>query len=283
MKFVEITEENTDDFSDLIDMDVICDIDRSFFFGIGVFDDDNIPRGALVYELLNYDSDEDTIGRIHTLAANDDEIFGLLMSNYEEAVDEKEIVKSVFLTDDKGKADYLGSCGFSFDFKESPDIVFTVGDIERVAAMLSGKKLPPYIKSMSDVSLKQYRDFIKHCLAKGRFGLLEDLGYLPMSWFERDFSSCSTADDKMDGGLLVRRLPSNTLEPCVFSAFGIDYQKNLGIMTISTAKKVFENYPADNKIIIHRHNDSVRKLTDKLLPDIRGKDVYICTRIEKQN
>ena len=201
-------------------------------FGIGVFDDDNIPRGALVYELLNYDSDEDTIGRIHTLAANDDEIFGLLMSNYEEAVDEKEIVKSVFLTDDKGKADYLGSCGFSFDFKESPDIVFTVGDIERVAVMLSGKKLPPYIKSMSDVSLKQYRDFIKHCLAKGRFGLLEDLGYLPMSWFERDFSSCSTAD---------------------------------------------------NKIIIHRHNDSVRKLTDKLFPDIRGKDVYICTRIEKLN
>ena len=68
MEFVEITEENADEFSGFVDTDVSCNLERCFFFGIGVVGDDDNPVGALVYELINYDSDEDTTSRIHSSA-----------------------------------------------------------------------------------------------------------------------------------------------------------------------------------------------------------------------
>ena len=109
---------------------------------------------------------------------------------------------------------------------------------------------------------------------------MEDLGYLPMSWFECNVSSCSMADDKVDGVLLIRRLPSQTLEPCLFTAFGIDYQKNLGIIMLSSVQKVVEQYPEDTKVVIRRHSKDVKKLTDKLFPGKKGEEVYIGKRAE---
>ena len=280
MELIEITEENADDFSDLIDSDVRCHLERCFFYGIGVADDEGNPNGALVYELLNYDSDEDTKSRIHSFVAKDDETVNLIMSRYDEAVHSMGVTESCFETDDEKTDGYLVSCGFTSKRAESPDIELTVGELKKMVGLMSGKKTPPYIKSMSDVSLMQYRTFLKNCLIKGRFGLLEDLGYLPMAWFECEVSTCSIADDKMDGAFLICKQPSQTLTPCLFTAFGIDYQKNLGILMLSAAQKVVENYPEENRVVIRRHNASVRKLTDKFFPNKSGNEVYIGSRKE---
>ena len=280
MEFVEITEENADEFSGFVDTDVSCNLGRCFFFGIGVVGDDDNPVGALVYELINYDSDEDTTSRIHSFAASDEEAAESLMAAYGEAVNAKDVTLSYYEMGDENADRYLGSRGFTSGRGESPDIVVTVGELKKMADLLSGKKLPPYVQSVSKISLMQYRSFLKTCLIKERFGILEDLGYLPMSWFERDVSSCSMADDKVDGVLLIRRLPSQTLEPCLFAAFGIDYQKNLGIIMLSSVQKVVEQYPEDTKVVIRRHNKNVKNLTDKFFPGKKGEEVYIGKRAE---
>ena len=280
MEVIKITSENADDFPDHIDNDTKSNLGRSFFKGIGVLDDDGHPVGALVYEFLNYDSDEDTKSRIHSLKVSDDEAAGLLMSEYNKAIKAESVAVSIYETSDENTDRYLANSGFTSKRHESPTISVTVGEIKKVAAMAAGKKLPSYISSMSDVSLLQYRSFLKTCLIKGRYGLLEDLGYLPLAWFEREVSSCSIADEKLDGVLLVRRLPSQTLVPCLFTAFGVDYQKNLGILMLRTAERVVEMYPEDTKIVILRHSASVKKLTDKFFPGKNGDEVYIGQRME---
>ena len=59
-KVVEIDSDNVEEYSKFIDQDLQEQLDREFFRGIGAVDDTDTPVGAMVYELLDYDSDEDT-------------------------------------------------------------------------------------------------------------------------------------------------------------------------------------------------------------------------------
>ena len=279
MEPVKITAENAADFSDLIDADVKCNIGRSFFKGLGVFHDDGKPAGAMVYELLNYDSESDTRIRIHSFAAADDAAAELLMSGYDNAVSKDGAAESLYETGDERINAIFGSHGFNTERTESPDIVITVGELNKAMAAFM-KKLPGYIHDMSGTSPLEYRDFLKKCLINGIYGQLEDLGYLPLSWFEREISSCSVSEEKLDGVLLIRKLPSQVLVPCLFTAFGIDFQKHLWFILCNSAKRVAETYPEETKVLIRRRNTSVKQLTDKLFPGKKGEEVYVGKRTE---
>ncbi len=280
MELVKITAENADDFTEHIDADVRCNIGRSFFKGIGALGDNYAPLGAVVYEILNYDSEADTKCRIHSFMAADDDTAKALMEEYSNAIAEDGAIESLYETGDENLDRIFSSYGFTSKKRESPEIVVTVGELQKVAAMAKGKNMPEYIQSMTDVSLLQYRSFLKNCLIKGRFGLLEDLGYLPLAWFEREISSCSIADEKLDGVLLIRRLPSQTLVPCLFTAFGIDYQKNLVIIMLRSAQKVVEMYPEETRVVIRRHSPGVKQLTDKFFAGKKGAEVFVGRRAE---
>ena len=87
-------------------------------------------------------------------------------------------------------------------------------------------------------------------------------------------------DEKIDGVMLIRKLPSQTLVPCLFTAFGIDFQKNLLFILGNSAKRVVETYPEETKVVIRRRNTSVKQLTDKLFPGKKGEEVYVGRRTE---
>ena len=280
MNLVNITEENIKTFSNLVDRDVACNMDRSFYKGLGVLDDQDEAVGALIYELLDYDSDEDTKSRIHWLKVTEDGAADLLMSAYQVSMKDEEVTESRFVTRDERMESLLRTHGFETKQAQSPDILVTVGDIKKLAALTGGKSLPSYIQSVENVTLVQYRMFLKKTLIKGRFGILEDLSYLPLTWFDREISSCSMADNNIDGILLVRRMPSQTLMPCLFTAFGLDFQKNLGAIMVHSAQKIVEAYPEDVKVLIRRHNAAVKKLTDKFFPQVTGEKVFVGIRRE---
>ena len=127
----------------------------------------------------------------------------------------------------------------------------------------------------------EYRAFVKKCLSKGTLGLVDDLAYLSMSWFEEDISSYSVADDKVDGYLLMKEMPSGLLHVLLYISFGPQYQKNLVFMMVRTAMKIVEDYPEDTRVVIRRHNDAVKKLTDRLFAGCKGEQVYKGKRTEK--
>ena len=280
MEIVSINSENLMDFSAYMDEDMQEDLKRTFFHGIGALDEGGAPVGALVYELKNVETEKDTQSRIRLLKCESDRALTLLLEEYHRAVSDENVAESYYESPDPYMADRLEANGFSKESAEALDIVVTIADIKKLIATVKVTKLPDYILPLSDIFVQQYRAFIKKCLSKGSFGLVDDLAYLSMGWFEEDISSCSVADDKVDGILLMKKVPSGLLYVLLYISYGPQYQKNLALMMIHTALRIVENYPEDTRIVIRRHNDAVKKITERLFAGSKGEQVYKGERSE---
>ncbi|MBR3305637.1 MAG: hypothetical protein IKI75_00115 [Lachnospiraceae bacterium] len=279
MEFIEITSDNAEDFSAYIDEDMADDLDRVFFRGIGALEGGS-PVGAIVYELKDSENEDDTKSRIHVLGGESDEIKGRLIEEYKKGLAEDEVLESFYETGDEILAGILEKNGFSSSQVEGPEIEVTIEDIKKLISVLKITRFPEHIQSISGLSLLQYRTFIKNCLFKGRHGICEDLSYLSKNWFEPDVSSCAVIDEKVEGMLLLKKTPSGKLIPQLYVDLGPDSKKDLLFLLAHTCVKTVEMYPADTKVIIRRHNDSVRNLTNKLIAGRKGDMVFFGTRNE---
>ena len=280
MELIEINDENAEEFAEFINEDMQEDLARTFFRGIGAKDDAGDTKGAIVYELKGSESENDTLSRVHMFEAADEETKKLIMEEYKNQISDEDVTESFYESSEAGFANDLKSCGFSMQESESLDIIVSLNDIRKILSALNIKKMPSHIMSLSKASVMQYRGFIKNCLFKGQKGLLEDLAYLPMKWFEREFSSIAVTDDKVDGALLVRKLPSGMLYVGLYVAFGPDYKKNLALLMANSAQKIVELYPDGTQVLIRRHNDTVRKLSDRIFAGIKGATVFKGERAE---
>ena len=280
MEMISITNENAIDFADYISEDIQSFLGREFFRGIGIVENYSDAVGALVYELMDYDSEKDVKSHIYSLGVKSDKATDFIMSEYQKHAGEEEVVQSIYESEDKDTDNRFVSHGFVSDKAESPELVICVGELEKILKSAGKRNLPPYIHTLKDVSRLQYREFLKKLLIHRQFGILEDLSYLPMSWFEAEASVCSVADNKIDGIFLIHALPSGTLLPCVFTAFGPDSKKNLGFLLLAAMQRAVQLYEDDTKIVIRRHDDKVKSLTDKLFPDKKGNQVFIGKRAE---
>ena len=279
MNIIEVTKSNASEFEDMIGVDLVTDLSRSFFRGLAAVDEDGTCHGALVYELLGVDSDDDTKSRIRLLVGDDEDIKAQLQDEYRKAASEDDVAKSFFETSESEMASFFEKMGFSKASVESRELSFTVSELEKLPINRKAK-MPDYITSMSDASVIQYRNFVKRTLIKGNKGSVEDLAYLPLNWFERDASSCSISDDKIDGILLIRKTPSGELHPVLYTAFGPDYVKSLGFMLVRSVNYVLANYPPDTKVVIYRHSKEVLTLTHKLLDGYKGAEIFMGARDE---
>ena len=95
MEVITITGDNALDFSDYISEDILSFLDREFFRGLGVVDNYLSPVGAIVYELMEYDSEKDIKSRIYSFKVEGDEAADLIMSQYREDVGEENVVESL--------------------------------------------------------------------------------------------------------------------------------------------------------------------------------------------
>ena len=279
-KVIEIDGDNVEDFSDFIDEDLAEQMDREFYRGIGAKNDKDEPCGAMVFELKDSESEEDTKSRIRMLNAVDEDAKNAIFTEYANVVSEEEVMESFYESPDKDLCQYLENNGFSLSATESKDLVITVEEIKKIAMLLKGKKAPAYIESLSEASVLQYRRFVKECLFKGYKGLMDDLAYIPKNWYETEVSSCVITDDEVNGVFLIKKSASGSLYTMLFTAFGADYQRNLGLMMAYTAQKILELYPEDVKVVVRRHNAVVQKLTDKFFAGSKGKDVFSGNRSE---
>ena len=281
MKFTEITSENVEEFSAYIDADTTDDLDRTFFRSIGALGDDGAPVGAIVYELKNSENEDDTKSRIILLEGIDDEVTEQLLDEYKKELSEDEVTESYYETSNETLYKLLSDNGFSGEQEEGEEISVSVEDLRKLNGVFKVKSFPEYIKSISELSTLQYRSFIKNCLFRGKYGILEDLSYLPKSWFETEVSSCAVVDDTVQGILLIRKNPSGKLIAQLYVDIGPDSRRNLLLILAYSCRKITELYPEGTEVIVRRHSDAVRKLTDKLLSDPKGDKVYCGTRSEE--
>ena len=280
MTVIEITDDNAENFEAFIDEDMIENLEREFFRGIGAMDDSGKPVGALVFELKDSESEADTKSRIRSLNVLNDEVKDLIMSEYEDAASNEAVVESFYELPDEEMSKRLEASGFSLEVMEGLDLVVTMEDIKKLVRTININKFPAYISSLGEVSVAQYRTFIKNCMFKGRYGLLEDLPYLTKNWFEQEVSCCALTDDDLSGVFLLKRTPSGALFALLYTAFGPDYQRNLGLMMAYTAKRIAEIYPDETRVVIRRHNEGVKKLTDRFFSNLRGEQVFNGKRSE---
>ena len=280
MEFLEITEENAEEFSGFLDETMAENLGRVFYRGIGALDDAGNVRGAMVYELKNAETNDDTISRIHIFGGDDSTTKETLMKEYLSAVENNGVTESFYETEDDAMSRDLKDNGFSYEGSEGLDITVSMDELKGIRSLTKGK-LPSHIVNLSDVSTLQYRGFIKKCLDNGSCGLVEDLVYLSMDYFEEEISSCSVTDGAMDGALLIKKAPSGVLYVLLYTAFGDEAQKNLALLMTYTTKKILEKYPEETEIVIRRHNAAVKNLTDRLFPGVKGKTVYKGSRNEE--
>ncbi len=118
------------------------------------------------------------------------------------------MTESYYETSNETLYKLLSDNGFSGEQEEGEEISVSVEDLRKLNGVFKVKSFPEYIKSISELSTLQYRSFIKNCLFRGKYGILEDLSYLPKSWFETEVSSCAVVDDTVQGILLIRKNPS---------------------------------------------------------------------------
>ncbi|MBQ6132787.1 MAG: hypothetical protein IJI65_01385 [Lachnospiraceae bacterium] len=280
MEVIRISEENAADFSGYIDNDIQSCLSRRFFRGIGTVDDNSSPVGAFVYELLGQNNDESVRSRIHSMKANDDAAKDLLMSEYQVGITEEDAQESFYELEDEEADAFFKSRGFDSERIESDEIECCVSDLDGITKRLGGSKLPSYITDISEISIIQYRTFLKKAFVHGQFGSLEDIAYLPVNWFDRELSSCSMADGKIDGMFLVHRSPSGILTPCLLFTMGIDSKKNLRLLLVSTILKVTTLCPGETRVRIRRRNPMIRNITDKLFPEKKGAEIFFGKRSE---
>ncbi len=282
MEAIDISESNVKDFSEILGEDLSEDVvKRIYYRGIGVTEDDGSAVGAMVCELLNADQDEeDRECMIHFLKSGDNEGFDALHSFYKDrTVEEEGIVASAYELYDESEAKALEEVRFSLQKKESKTIRLTLETLSK-SKIAHAKQLPKHICSIEELSILQFRDAVKQILFKGHPGLLDDISYLPMTWFDCKVSACVISEDLVPGLFLIRRTLSGMLIPVLFCAYGAESQKNLLNMMKYSAKKAVELYQPEDTVVIMRMKQHIRALTDRLFPDIAGDEVFTGARKE---
>ncbi len=276
----EISEENVEDYLPLLGEDLKEDLRRIYYNGLGATDEDGSVAGAFVYELLDSESEDDTKSRICLFKTRDEETSDSLFEHYSRnCVDEEEIVESFYEFKSEKDASLLSSKGFSKEKREAEALTITLKELSETA-LGKKKSIPDHIGNIEQLSILQFRDAVKQILFKGHKGVIEDIPFLPKTWFENSLSACVSSGGKFPGLFLIRKTPSGVLIPVLLFAYGPEYQKNVGLMLQYSAQQAIKLYPPETIIQIPRKNAETRSLTDKLLANYSGTEIFFGSRKE---
>ncbi len=284
MSVFEISDDNLEEFTELLGEDMTDDMNRAFYRGYGSRDDDGNINGAMVYEVKGLDDDDqDTLSKVLFFKADSEEACAELDEIYrEEGVEDDEIIDSYYEFEDEAMADACKKVGYSKDAKESEIVRIKLSDAMKFEFVNKVKKLPDYIVRLEELSVSQYRSGVKNCVFNGQNGILEDLSYLSMGWFDTEVSSCTITDDEVNGFFFVRTTPSGIIMPVLLYAYGPDYIKNLALMIAHSVKEAEKRYSPDTEIVIYRTRKASAALVKKLMPSAKGRPAFLGERLENK-
>ena len=281
MRIVSLDEDNIEEYTKYLTADVAENIGRTFVRGIVACDGD-IPLAGMVWEIKNMMLEAANESNIMWLRIDKEEAIEPLFENYKTAVKDDEVVKSNFSLPAKAsdkEREALLKEGFTVKFMEGDLIKARLSEITELE-FLKKIKLSENVHALNTITQRGFNSAARQFMAKGHFGVLEDLPYLSRSYFENDISCYSENEGQVDGLFLFHKNPSGGLVIVLMAAIGSNYGKILPHMIKCSVTNMQEMYPPETEIWIDRHNYASLALSEKLFPRGFGIPVYVGSRDE---
>ncbi|MBQ8970252.1 MAG: hypothetical protein IJ073_02925 [Lachnospiraceae bacterium] len=275
MNIRQITEENTAEFEDLLPAEYLNDIFREPAGGIvGTLEDTGEIAAALFFAFFKANGNAETEAELTWFFAEDQECGTELLKEFERiAASSGAQSISDELSDLSTRVEEaLKEAGYSIENAESRDLNVTIGELGGLS-FAEKEAEDDSVRSLSGLSFRQYRAGIRNHLPGDRYGLLPDLLLLPMNRFDPDISCAVVAGDTVHGFLLVHLTQEGVLMPELLFSAEPDSKKHLLNMLRFSIHAAASRFPADTKVLIRRHNEAVKQLSDRLFPDKRGETV----------
>ena len=281
MEIVKLDEDNIEDYVNYVTEDVAENIGRMFYRGILAIND-GTPVAGMVWEVRNLMLDSDNESSIIWLRIDSDDAADALFEEYSSMIRDDDVVQSNFSLPARTAAaetKALERAGFTVKFMEGDLIKARLSEIAELPLL---KKIRPAdsIRPLKTITQRGFVAGIKRFVAKGLYGICQDLPYLSRTYFENDISCYSEDDGEINGLLLFHLNPSGGLVVVIMGAIGSNYGKILPQLIKQSVTNAAEFYSPDTEIWIDRHNYASLALSEKLFPRGFGIPVYIGSRRE---
>ena len=279
-----MTEYNKEYWKDSLHPDISEHIGRKFYKGLMALDSEEAKViGFLVWENKNIQKKEESNqAELIDFYAKDEETAKRLLEEYGKEA-KQEAVKTTYFEArsewDEVVLAELRKSGFTLTEKDSKTVSISIGELSRLPIMQKNL-LTPKIVSLSELSMLQLRNALLNCVGSNMIGDLEDLAYLPISWYEIEVSACVLADGTVNGFLLIHKTPSGKLEVKVLYGAKSASQIELLQMIQYSITKGKECYDENTPVIIKCCNDTAKELVKKLFQRDQNRKAIWGSRME---
>lgn len=274
MTITQITEENNAQLADLIPAETRSNLGREYFRGLAANNDNGLPDAVIVWEIKSLeDETEPTRAEILCFEASDRAGGEELLDAFEQSVQTAGIHLITFELDSMGEMpkSILSDSGYRLTEDESRDITVSVSEFSSLK--LAEKSAPEYIRSLSDITSRQFKAAVMTSVFHGRYGLLDDLPHIPVTRFDPDISSCVITDDRVRGLLLVHGTKNgNYIVELLFSAEP-DANINMLNMIRHSVRQAKRICSMDDRVILRTSTQAAKLLVKKLFPGKTGMRV----------
>ncbi len=273
MNIIELTADNAALYSELVDQNAAECLMRRGYFGAAMVNEGH-PLAAMIWQIVNNNDGENyTTSEIVWMAVTDDSFAAKeLLEIYSSRIKDDGVKWSSFVFDKvlcKASVKVLGDAGFTLIEREGPDLFTSVGALCSLP-LVRIKGNSDNIYEITTLKKRAFNEGIRECLSKTKRNFPEDLATLGMGWFEPEVSCYSEAECILNGLLLVHKMYDGALRVELLSSWGSAGETELALMMKHAISKAYELYPAETKVIIHRHDKASRQLSKYCLPNVKG-------------
>ncbi len=275
-----ITVDNLSAFQSVLSPEMVTNLPRPFYRGLAV--GDTGAGSTLVWEYKNLEEeDEETAAELMWIDSGAEDELNILLNEFTSEIGKEKTVSSFFefpeLSSDNRSV--LENSGFKIDEGESRDLVVTIEDLTKIATLSKAPIAP--VQSLEEIDEKHYKRGVTNSMFCKRKGLMEDIILLPKAWFDEKISSCVMEDSKVNGMLLIHEGEDKLLYIDLLFSVGSEYRIDMVNMMRYSLAAAAKLYPLETGVVIRRHNNDTRALSDKLFPERKGETVLIGTRKEE--
>ncbi len=275
-----ITVDNLNEFEESLPPDLVRNMPRPFYRGLAETDGEK-TGSSLVWEYKNIE-EEDADNRAELLWADSSDA-GLdnILREYTHEIGTEKTISSFFEFEELAPKirQALENAGFSVREGNSRDLIMSIEELKK-NPLLSKPSLP-HVKCLGAIDDKQYKRGVNNSLFHKRKGLLEDIIFLPKSWFDESISSCVLEDSKVTGMLLIHEGADRRLYIDLLFSAGSEFRIDIVSMMRFSLNEAAKAYPPETQVVIRRHSAETEALANKLFPGKEGKTVLIGERREE--
>ncbi len=282
MKVIQLSKNNIAEYREYLTPDIAEMALRAFSHGLIVLDND-IPSASILWRQQNIMSHDPCESHIISFRAGNEEANDLLFSEYKKHMEDEDVALSVVeLTarDHAPEKEALKKAGFKVSLMEDDTIKVKLSALKMLPFFVKITR-QPFIHPLMDMSAKQYNETVRKMLFKNKYGLCEDIAFLPRSYFDEEVSCYCEIQDEIVGVFLVHRTPSGGIKPELMTSWTEDSKKYIPVLITHSLLFAAEIYDPGDMVILDRHNIQSLALVEKFFPDRIGVPIFIGMRAEK--